>query len=74
MDGRLEIFLYFALVFLEANHKTTCWLKSENSKPAWGVVLQCLQKDTAPGSGTHLNYHVGLCSGTHMLPRPSPCL
>lgn len=73
-DGRLEIFLHFALVFLEANHKITCWLKSENSKPAWGAALQCLQRDAAPGSGTHLNYRAGLCSGTHILPRPSPCL
>lgn len=74
MDGSLEIFLYFPLMFLGANHKITCWVKSENSKRAWGVALQSLQRDIAPGSGTHLTYHAALCSGIRILPRPSPCL
>lgn len=67
MDGSLEIFLYFPLVFLEANHKITCWVKSENSKPAWGVALQCLQRDTAPRQGDTLEL-----SRSSLLRHPHP--
>lgn len=66
MNESLEIFLYFLSGVSGNKTQITCPIKSENSKPAWGVALEVFTGPLAMGH-TRLQ-----CSSLLMRPHLSP--
>lgn len=74
MDGSLEIFLYFPLVFWKQTIKLPAGSSQRIPNQPGEWLCSACRGTQPPGSGTQLNYHAALCSGTHIMPRSSPCL